>query len=338
MSEEIRHDDLIVFDGLVLPNWGRDGREHMRPDGSERAVFEAMRRGGLTAANCSCSVWEDFEGTMRKIAMWKLWLRVHGDLIRLCRTTEDILAAKRESRTGIILGWQNTSAVEDQISSLELFHDVGVRVVQLTYNSQNLVGSGCYETTDSGLSDFGREVVSELNRLRMLIDLSHVGPKTIDDAIGFSKAPVCYSHVAPRTIKDHPRNKTDEQLKDIVAHGGFVGVTMFPPFTRHGSDSTLDDYIEAFEYVIAQIGEDAVGIGTDFGWRNPHQPVYWTHDKGYARQLADFGPKRFPPDLEGYADYPNITRAMKARGWPAPLIRKVMGENWLGFLARVWGA
>jgi membrane dipeptidase len=338
MVENVRHEDLIVFDGLVLPNWGRDGREHMRPDDNARELFESMRKGGLTAANCSCSVWEDFEGTMRKIAMWKMWLRTYGNLIRLCRTTEDIRAAKREGRVGIVLGWQNTSAVEDQIHYLELFYELGIRVVQLTYNSQNLVGSGCYEATDSGLSDFGRELVRELNRLHIAIDLSHVGPKTCDDAIRFSEAPVCYSHVAPRALKNHQRNKTDAQLRTIVERGGFVGVTMFPPFTRNGSDSTLGDYIEALEYVINLVGEESVGVGTDFGWGNPHQPVYWTHDKGYARQLADFGPKRFPSDLQGYADYPNITKAMLERGWSRSRIRKIWGESWLGFLGRVWGA
>ena len=338
MDEARGRYDLIVIDGLVLPNWGRDGREHMRPDESARTVFADMRRGGLTAANASCSVWEGFDGTMRKIAQWKIWLREFSDLICLCRTAEDIRAAKRDGKVGIILGWQNTSAVEDQIPYLQLFQELGVRIVQMTYNTQNLVGSGCYETTDSGLSDFGRELIDELNRLRMLIDLSHVGPKTSDDTIRYSKLPVCYSHVAPRAIKDHPRNRTDAQLRTIAEHGGFVGVNMFPPFTRHGSDSTLDDYVDAVEHVIALIGEDCVGVGTDFGWGNPYQPVYWTHDKGYARNLVDFGAKRFPPDLQGYQDYPNITARMQARGWPEDRIRKVMGANWLGFLEKVWGA
>src|SRR5262249_18388298 len=209
---------------------------------------------------------------------------------------------------------------------LELFHEVGVRIAQLTYNTQNLAGSGCYEANDSGLSGFGREMVDEMNRLRIVIDLSHVGPRTCEDTIRHSRLPVCYSHTAPRAIRDHPRNKSDEQLRTIVAAGGFVGVTMFPPFTRHGSDSTLDDYVEALTHVIEVVGEDVVGIGTDFSWGNPNLQGYWTHDKGYARNLVDFGARRFPTDLQGYADYPNIVGRMRAHRWPDPLIRKIMGE------------
>ena len=338
MAEDVLHEDLIVFDGLVIPNWGRDGRQHWRPEESARQVFEDMRKGGLSAANCTCSVWENFADTMRRIAMWKTWLRNYADLIRLCLTTQDIRAAKSENRVGVVLGWQNTTAIEDQLPLFELFHDVGVRIVQLTYNTQNLAGSGCYETNDSGLSGFGREMVDEMNRLGIVVDLSHVGPRTCNDTIRHSKQPVCYSHTAPRAIKDHPRNKTDGQLRTIVAAGGFVGVTMFPPFTRRGSDSTLDDYVEAIAHIIEVVGEDAVGIGTDFSWSNPNMPVYWSHDKGYARNLVDFGPRRFPADLQGYADYPNITARMKSRDWPGPLIRKVMGENWLSYLKRVWGS
>jgi membrane dipeptidase len=154
----------------------------------------------------------------------------------------------------------------------------------MAYNTQNLIGAGCYESHDGGLSDFGREAVAEMNRVGLLCDLSHVGPKTSEDVIRASSAPVCYSHIAPAGLKDHPRNKSDEQIRFIVDHGGFVGVTMFPPFLRRGTASTVDDYVEAIEYVINIAGEDAVGYGTDF--TQGHDPRFFdwiTRDEGYAR-------------------------------------------------------
>ena len=134
----------------------------------------------------------------------------------------------------------------------------------MCYNTQNLVGTGCYESDDRGLSDFGREIVAEMNRVGVMCDLSHVGSKTSDDVILASKKPVCYSHACPSALKKHPRNKSDEELRFIVDHGGFVGVTMFAPFLAKGIDSTIDDYVETIEYVMNIVGEDAIGIGTDF--------------------------------------------------------------------------
>lgn len=205
------HRDLVVFDGLIVSRWSR-------------SVFEDMRRGGLTAANCTCCVWEGFQATMDNIAAWKRWFRDHGDLIQPVRTTADIAAAKRAGKTGIVLGFQNVSAFEDRVEYVELFKELGVGIAQMAYNTQNLIGTGCYESHDGGLSDFGHDVVAEMNRVGMMCDLSHVGPKTSDDVIAASTRPVCYSHCLPAGLKAHPRNKSDAQLRAIAAHGGFIGV------------------------------------------------------------------------------------------------------------------
>jgi len=150
------------------------------------------------------------------------------------RTTADIRRAKEEGKTGIILGFQNTAAVEDQVGYIQLFKELGVGIVQITYNTQNLVGAGCYEPRDSGLSGFGHEVVAEMNRVGILCDLSHVGAVTSRDVILASKRPTAYTHVLPAALKPHPRNKSDEEIRFIVEHGGLVGVTMFPPFLAKG--------------------------------------------------------------------------------------------------------
>ena len=226
------HADMTIVDGLIISRWSR-------------SVFEDMRKGGLTAANCTCSVWEGFEATMRNVADWKRLLRENADLVTQVHATADIRRAKQEGRTGIILGFQNVTAFEDQIGFVQLFKELGVGVAQMAYNTQNLVGTGCYESRDGGLSDFGREVVAEMNRVGMLCDLSHVGPKTSEDVILASRKPVAYTHILPAALKAHPRNKTDEQIRFIAERGGFVGVTMFPPFLAKGNDASVDDLVAA---------------------------------------------------------------------------------------------
>lgn len=325
MNSADLHRELTVVDGLVVANFGR-------------AIFEDMRRGGLTAANCTCSIWEGFRATMDNVARWKRWFREHNDLITQVTTSADIARAKREGKTGIILGWQNLTGIEDQIGYLQLFKELGVGIMQIAYNTQNLVGTGCYESRDGGLSDFGHEVIAEMNRLGILCDLSHVGAKTSEDVIKASKKPVAYTHCLPGALKAHPRNKSDEQLRFIVERGGFVGVTMFPPFLRRGTESTVDDYVEAIEYVIKLCGEDQVGFGTDFTQGYDRKFFEWiTHDKGYARKLTEFGEIVNPAGIREIKDYPNLTAAMQKRGWKESRIRKVMGENWVRLLKEVWG-
>ena len=320
------HAASVVIDGLIISDFGR-------------SVFEDMRKGGLTAANCTCCVWEGFTETMRNVMRWKAWFRENGDILKQVYTTADILKAKEEGKTGIILGWQNITGIEDQIGYLGLFKELGVGIIQMAYNTQNLVGTGCYETRDGGLSDFGREVVAEMNRLGILCDLSHVGAKTSEDVIVTSKQPVAYSHCLPAGLKEHPRNKSDAQLKFIVDHGGFVGVTMFPPFLKRGPAANVDDYVEAIEYVIKICGEGNVGIGTDFTQGYGREFFDWiTHDKGYARRLTNFGDVINPEGLRTIGEWPNLTAAMEKRGWSPSRIEAVIGKNWFNLLRTVWGA
>lgn len=319
------HDNSIVIDGLIVSKWSR-------------RIFEDMRRGGLTAANCTCSIWEGFQATMNNIADWNLMLKDNSDLILQVNKASDILAAKNQNKTGIILGFQNVSAFEDQIGYVEIFKKLGVGIVQMAYNTQNLIGTGCYESVDRGLSDFGREIVAEMNRVGILCDLSHVGSQTSEDVILSSTQPVCYSHCLPSGLKEHPRNKTDEQLKFIADRGGFIGVTMFPPFLAKGTNSSIDDYVTAIDYVANLVGEDCVGIGTDFTQDHDTEFFEWlTHDKGYARKLTDFGEIKGLSGIETIGDFPNLTQAMQKAGWSSTKIEKIIGGNWLRLLKNVWG-
>ncbi|CAG0986422.1 membrane dipeptidase [Rhizobiaceae bacterium] len=324
MNEDL-HSSLVVIDGLIISNWSRE-------------VFEDMQRGGITAANCTCSVWENNRDTMIFIARWRRWFREHEDLIRPVRTADDIRKAKEENRVGIILGWQNTAGFEDRLDFIELYKDMGVGVMQLTYNTQNLVGAGCWEENDSGLTGFGREVVDEMNRVGVLIDLAHVGLKTADDAIRHSKKPCAYTHVSSKTVHDHPRNKTDDQLRFIVDRGGFVGMTTYPFLLPKGADTDLDDCLDAMEHMINVCGEANVGIGTDFGQNATEESLdRLRQDKGYARRVvAARGVPLETKGLNKLSQFPRLTQTMQKRGWTESRIAAVMGENWLRFLGEVW--
>ena len=267
-----------------------------------------------------------------------MWFEAHGDLIQQAFTTDDIRQAKKDGRTAIVLGFQNGAAFEDRLEYVGFFKGQGVGIVQLTYNTQNLIGSGCYESRDSGLSDYGRDVVAEMNRVGIAVDLSHVGPVTSRDAIEASQKPVCYSHCLPSALKEHPRNKSDEELRFMADNGGFIGVTMFPAFLRRGTESTVDDFVEAIDYVIGVVGEDCVGIGTDFtqGFEREFFE-YLNHDKGHGRKLVEFGDIINPEGFRTIGEFPNLTAAMERAGWSAERVMKVLGENWLAFLKEVWG-
>jgi membrane dipeptidase len=319
------HKDAIVIDGLIIAKW-------------DRSIFEDMRVGGLSAANCTVSVWEGFADTVKNIADMKKLIRENSELVSLVRTTQDVLDAKASGKTGIILGFQNAHAFEDNLGYIEAFADMGVRVVQLCYNTQNLLGTGCYER-DGGLSGFGREVIAEMNRVGIMVDLSHVGGNTSEEAILASSKPVCYSHCLPSGLKEHQRNKSDDQLRFIAERGGFIGVTMFPPFLKRGIEATVDDYVEAIDYVINLVGEDCVGVGTDFTQGYDKGFFDWiTHDKGQYRQLTKFGTILNPLGIRTIGEFPNLTAAMEKAGWTEGRIRKVMGANWLRIFGEVWTA
>ena len=318
------HREATVIDGLIIAKWSRE-------------LLEDMRRGGLSAANCTVSVWEGFQATVDNIVATNALMEECSDLVLPVRTTADIRRAKQEDKTGIIFGFQNAHAFEDQIGYVEIFKKLGVGIVQLCYNTQNLVGTGCYER-DGGLSGFGREIVAEMNRVGVMCDLSHVGANTSREVILESSRPVCYSHCLPSGLKEHPRNKSDEELKFIADHGGFVGVTMFTPFLRAGVNATIDDYVEAIVYVMNIVGEDGIGIGTDFTQGHDQAFFEWlTHDKGYARRLTSFGEIINPKGIRTIGEFGNLTEALLRHGLSEAQVRKIMGENWVRVLADVWG-
>jgi len=319
--------DSIVFDGLNICNWSRE-------------IFQEWRDGGITGVSTTCGLWENFRESIFNVVQWKRMFEEHADLILQACSVADIERAKRENKTAVVLSWQNTAGIEDRLEFLQVFSELGVKIMQLTYNTQNYSGAGYSELRDSGLTGFGREVVDEMARVGIVCDLSHVGPQTSADVIEYAKKPPCFSHILPAGLKDHARNKSDALIRACGARGGIIGLSQFGPHMQKGNESTIDDYVAACEYVIELAGEDNVGIGSDAsqGHARPSAFLEWCNlDKGYARQLTGYGSEKVVKPLGALKDRPLLGDAMARRGWSDERMRKVLGGNWLNYLSKIWG-
>ena len=319
------HKESIIIDGLEISNWSRE-------------VFRNMRTGGLTAVNATVAVIENFIKTMENIAWWHKALADNADLICQVRTVADIKKAKKTGKTGIIFGFQNLSPIEDDLDRLAIFHKLGVRVMQLTYMEANYAGQGCLERIDAGLTGFGIEAVEEMNRLGILIDLSHVGYRTTMETIEASKKPVAFTHANPKSICDHPRNKPDEALKAVAKKGGVIGATIFPAFLPSGNASTLEDFVDVIDHLVEMVGIDHVGVGSDFTEGQPEEWFDWilTGKSKKGPALALNHPLVNPEGIQHSGDFCNITAALLARGYADTDVRKIIGLNFMRLFEEIW--
>jgi membrane dipeptidase len=319
------HAEAIVIDGLQISRF-------------DRRVFEGLRAGQLTAINATVAVLEDFRQTIATIARWHRLFDENEDIIVSIRSAEDIRRAKEMGKVGIVFGTQNTSPIEDDLELLSILKALGVRVMQLTYMERNYVGDGCLERTDCGLSGFGLEVIDEMNRLGILIDLSHVGVRTTMEAIEASEKPVAFTHANPRALHDHPRNKSDKAIKALAAKGGVIGANIFPPFLAAGAQATVDDVVDVIDYLVDLVGIDHVGIGTDFTEGQPREVFdYWlTGKSGKGPGMALDYPIVNPEGIRRAADFPNLTAALVRRGYGPAAVKKIIGGNWLRLFEEVW--
>jgi membrane dipeptidase len=320
------HSDAIVIDGLNISHW------------SDEVVYRHLREGGITAINASVAVWEGAKQTMQNIGRFYRDFANYSQYIRPVTSVADIRAAKREGKTGIIFGFQNSSPIEEDLDLVEVFYRLGVRVIQITYNDLNFVGAGCYERKDVGLSQFGVDLVQEMNRLGMVVDLSHVGYQTTMEAIEVSAQPVWFSHANPMALKQHCRNKTDNQVKFLVSKGGVVGVNIFPPFLKKGYDSTLEDVIDVFDYWVQVAGIDHVSVGLDFTENQTDEWFRWLMSgKRKDSMVTPLElPLKLPRGISRADEMPNLTQALVTRGYSEGDIRKILGENVLRLFEQVW--
>ena len=329
MAQSSTYDDSIVIDGLNVSNW------------DSRAVYDSLSNGRVTAINATIAVWEGFHETLDNTSAWMRRFRDQSGALSQVRTAADILLAKEQGRVGVALGWQNASPIENHLDRLELFYGFGVRIIQITYNERNLVGNGCYERVDDGLSSFGVDVVREMDRLGMLIDLSHVGDQTTIEAIELSENPVACTHANARSFFDNPRNKTDDALRILAEKGGVVGANAFPPFLRTEWESTLSDYVDAIDDLVERIGIDHVGIGTDYTQDQSREFFRWLLSRqGTIPQeewLASFpDPVVHPAGMETPDKLSAVALELRSRGYHDEDIEKVLGGNWLRLFRQVW--
>jgi membrane dipeptidase len=331
-AEQLYHESIVI-DGLNVSNW------------DSPAVFDDLRAGNLTAISATVATWENFPQTMDHLTAWIHRFRQREDILQV-HTIADIHAAKKAGKTGIILSFQNASPIENDLDRLALFHALGVRVIQLTYHERNLLGNGCFERSDDGLSNFGIDAIRTMNQLGILIDLSHVGDRTTLETIDVSEKPVTVTHANARAYYDHPRNKQDEALKLLASKGGVVGATPFCNFLPTRFDSTLEDYIDAVDDMVQRIGIDHVAVGTDSTHDQPLSFWHYIAAQQGTKYPSTFAPTDLdylnlsfqPKGLDTPAQFPNLSEALLRRGYSTADTVKILGGNWMRIFTEVWQA
>lgn len=297
-----------------------------------RAVFTEMRAGGLDAVHATIAYHEDFRDAVRRLEAWHDRFDDCADLILHARTGADIDRARTEGRTAVLLGFQNPSPIEADIRLLRVWRDLGVAAMQVTYNNQSLLGAGHAEPVDGGLTRMGRAVVAEMNRLGIVVDLSHAGERTALDAIAASERPVAVTHANPRTWRDTPRNVSDGVIDALAASGGMLGFSLYPHHMAAGSDTTLEAFCTEVARCVRRWGADTFGIGSDLCQGQPDAVVEWMRSGTWTREGGD---ARFPAQPSWFRsnrDWDGIAAGLRAAGLSSEEAEAVMGGNWRRFL------
>jgi len=323
--------NLTIIDGCQYSNW-------------DRSIFQEMHAGGVTAVHVTLVYWEDGMETLQVMGQWNRLFEENSDLIMPVRQASDIERAKAEGKVGIIYGFQNCSPLEGQIDLVEIFHQLGVRFMQLTYNNQSLIGAGCYEAEDSGITRFGRQVIAEMNRVGMIIDMSHSAERTTLEAVELSTRPIVVSHANPISFQDSIRNKSNTVLKALAETGGMLGFSLYPFHLKNNSDCTLESFCEMVAQTADLMGIDHISIGTDLCQNQPLSILEWMRNGRWSK-TRDYGEgsasnSAWPKPLSWFqsnADFPNIVQGLVAQGFGEDEIAKIMGLNWLRFFEESFG-
>jgi microsomal dipeptidase-like Zn-dependent dipeptidase len=310
----------------------------------DREVFETLLSGGYTCVTPTLGFWEGTLESMDAIGRWRDMERENADLIRIVRTAEDIRQCERDGKLGVLLGYQNTNLLEGRIRYIELFADMGVRVLQLTYNNQNELGGSCYEEEDSGLSRFGREVVVEMARCGVLVDCSHTGDKTTLHAIEHCPKPIAVTHANPASVFPHKRNRSDDVLRALSQTGGVIGCAAYRNITPASACATVQGFAEMVARTVEIAGVDHVGIGTDFSYkgndkfRDWMRKGRWTRQTQYGAGSAKApGAVEKPEWLPGPERLQDLTGGLRDVGFSPEEAGKIMGGNWLRLYESVIG-
>ena len=323
--------EQIIIDGLQYCNWNR-------------SLFEDVWKGGLTAIHATIVYWENTEESFKKLEEWNKHFTENNDIICHAKNTQDILHAKKNNKVAIIFGFQNSAPIGNDIFLVEKFFSKGLRFMQLTYNNQTALAGGCFEPKDSGVSRFGHAVIEEMNRLGLIIDLSHAGKQSCLDAIKSSSKPVAISHANPLFFHHSIRNIDDEVLKSLVRKDGFIGLSLYPLHLKNHGECKLEDYCEMIHKLINLIGIDHIGIGSDLCKNWSDDVVMWMRNGKWTKK-TDYGeslnnssswPKQ-PSWFSKGSDIINIYKGLIKSGMKENNINKILGYNWFNFMKQNFG-
>jgi len=319
------------IDALQYANW------------SEK-IFRQMREGKVDAVHVTIAYHENFRETVANIEVWNSYFERFPELIFQGRTGDDVRLARETSRTAIFFGFQNPSPMEDDIRLVEILHTLGVRFMQLTYNNQSLLGTGCYEANDSGITRMGKEVIEEMNRVGLVVDMSHSAEQSTLEAIEISSRPIVITHANPEFWEPALRNKSNEVLTGLGETGGMLGFSMYPHHLKGKGDCTLQGFCEMIAATAELMGIDHIGLGSDLCQDQPDSVVEWMRVGRWTKKI-DYGEGSasnagFPPMPDWFndnRDFGNIEQGLREVGFSDEDTGKIMGDNWLRFFDENFG-
>ncbi|KAB7613997.1 membrane dipeptidase [Amylibacter sp. SFDW26] len=307
-------------------------------------IFRQMREGNVDAVHVTIAYHENFRETVLNMEQWNRWFEQFPDLIFQGLTGADVRLARETNRTAIFFGYQNPSPIEDDIGLVEIHHKLGARFMQLTYNNQSLLATGCYEDDDTGVTRMGREVIAEMNRVGLVVDMSHSADRSTFEAMGISNRPIAITHANPSSWHPALRNKSDDLLKALGQSGGMLGFSVYPHHLDQKSDCTLDNFCGMIARTADLMGIDNIGIGTDLCQDQPDSIVEWMRTGRWTKNIdygegsaSDAGFPPMPSWFKDNRDFGNIEEGLKAVGLTDEDVGKVMGENWLRFYDENFG-
>ena len=313
------------IDNLQYCNWSRD-------------IFEINRKAGLDAVHVTIVYHEDYDELQKEIKRWEKLFNDNSDLIFLGKNFKDIEKANLEKKTAIFFGFQNCSPIEDDINLVEKVHNLGCRFMQLTYNNQSLLATGCYEKIDSGVTNFGREVIREMNRVGVVIDMSHSAEKSTYDAIELSEKPIAITHANPSFWHPAKRNKSNDLLKTLSESGGMLGLSLYPHHLKDNTNCTIESFCEMVAKTAEIIDSKNIGIGSDLCLNQPDTVVDWMRNGTWSKSKNyGEGSKNkagFPTQPEWFQDargFENIENGLRKIGFSDIETHGILGNNWYNF-------
>ena len=308
----------------------------------EREIFEINHEAGLNAVHVTVVYHEDFDEFLKRTSEWNKHFEENSDLIFLGKSYKDIEKAKLENKTAIFFGFQNCSPIENDINLVEKVHEHGCLFMQLTYNNQSLLATGCYEKNDSGVTNFGREAIKEMNRVGIVIDMSHSAEKSTLDAIEISEKPIAITHANPSFWYNVKRNKSNELLKTLSESGGMLGLSLYPHHLRDNTNCTLESFCEMTAKTAELMGVKNIGIGSDLCLNQPDSVVEWMRN-GTWTKIKNYGEGSkvkpgFPKQPDWFIDsrgFKNLESGLKKIGFNEEEINGILGNNWFNFYKRI---